>query len=118
MPSTPKDNESPLVTCETICIETKAKIASFEVKLSTIRLWMDRKKKEMLETYDNRLQFDQLLTDRGQELLQQPFRGKAGAFSEQMRMISSFTSALQKPTRSFGVSSDFHQCQLSAPGTV
>ena len=58
-------------------------MASFEVKLSTIRLWMDRKKKEMLETYDNRLQFDRLLTDSGQELLQQPFGGKAG-----MRMPS------------------------------
>ena len=43
----------------------------------------------MLETYDNLLQFDRLFTDRGQELLQQPFRGKAGAFSEHMRMPAS-----------------------------
>ena len=65
-----------------------AKIDSFEMKLSAISRQLDRMKEKMSAAHENRKQFEQLLTDRGRELLQQPLRGKAGAFSEHVRVFA------------------------------
>ena len=50
---------------------------------------MDRMKKQMSAAGENHEQFEQLLTNRARELLQQPLRGKTGAYSENIRVFES-----------------------------
>ena len=67
----------------------KRRLLSYEQKLAAVKQRLNCMQHLVMEANGSREQFERLMTDRGRQLLQQPFRGKRGTYSEQFRVFVS-----------------------------